>query len=584
MRTNEEDPERLIFTVAEMVAAHPPLESAFVCKMIGQLRGKGPEFALVLNWIDQQLITIGSSSTGMFNIENPKQSADQVSISNSISSLRALAVNDWREFVERHSIVEHILRGDGHGTYALMDFNTRDRYRHVVEYISKRSGSGEWEVASLAVRLAQDAKAAGGSRERQSHVGYFLVGKGVRQTQTLAGAPASLLVKPPGSSGMILALYLGTILLITAAGSTVALLNSYAAGVRNTWLIVALVLLIILCLSQLAISVVNFFVTQFVKPLPLPRMDFSKAIPFEAKSLVVIPAMLRTVEAIDGLVDGLEVRYLANRDKNLHFGLLTDFEDSLLEHQPMDDELVSHARARILKLNEKYGRGDNDLFYLFHRPRRCNPREERWMGYERKRGKFCDLNALLREDRIDQFSVIVGEQTVFASIKYVITLDADTPLPLNAAWKLIGTMAHPLNRPLLDMLRKKVVEGYGVLQPRVTLSIPDASSSRYRRMYSTQTGIDPNTRASSDVYQDLFAERSFIGKGIYDVDIFQVLNGRFLENRILSHDLLEGCYVRPALVSDVQLFEQYPGTYRSDMKTRMRWVRGDWQILAWSLP
>jgi len=584
--TAEAEPERLIFMVAEMVASHPPMESAFVCELIRQLRGKGPEYTLVLNWIEQQLAAMGLSSTGVVNIENQKQSADQVSISNSINSLRSLAVTDWRAFVESHSVVEHVLRGDPQGTYALMDFTTRDRYRHIVEYISKKSNTSEPEVARLALGLSSDAKTVNGAADRRSHVGYFLVDDGVRQTQTLAGAPVAAPGKLHLAAGSrAAAFYFGGILLVTLAASAVALFKAYTAGITSAWLLAAIAPPLVLCLSQFAVSVMNFVVTQFVKPLLLPRMDFAKGIPFDSKSLVVIPSMLANMETIDGLAEGLEVRYLANRDKNLHFGLLTDFEDSLLEHQPQDDALLGHARARILKLNEKYGRRDNDLFFLFHRPRQWNPQQQRWMGYERKRGKLSDLNALLRDNSKERFSLIIGEQSVLPLIRYVITLDADTQLPLNAAWKLVGTMAHPLNRPLLDQDRRKVVEGYGILQPRVTLSIPDSTSSRYRRMYSNQTGIDPYTRASSDVYQDLFGEGSFIGKGIYDVDIFhKVLNGRFLENRILSHDLLEGCYVRSALVSDVQLFEQYPGTYQSDLKTRMRWVRGDWQIFAWFLP
>ena len=344
-------------------------------------------------------------------------------------------------------------------------------------------------------------------------------------------------------------------------------------------------MLTLLCASQLAISLVNFFATLLVKPNLLPRMDYSRKIPDDSSSMVVIPAMLTDIEEIENLVEALEVRFLANRNDNLHFGLLTDFTDAPNETLPQDQSLLDTAKNGIKELNKKYNREKNDLFFLFHRPRKWNAKENVWMGYERKRGKLSDLNALLSGISKEHFSLITGDQSIFPKIKYVITLDADTQLPLGSAWKLIGTMAHPLNRPWYDEKKKRVTKGYGILQPRVTVSLPDITGSLYARMHGNEPGIDPYTRASSDVYQDLFAEGSYIGKGIYEVDTFQkVLDGKFLENRILSHDLLEGCYVRSGLMSDVQLFEKYPTTYNADMKMRIRWIRGDWQIFSWILP
>ncbi|MBK8490877.1 MAG: hypothetical protein IPL49_08315 [Saprospirales bacterium] len=308
-------------------------------------------------------------------------------------------------------------------------------------------------------------------------------------------------------------------------------------------------------------------------------MDFAKKIPAEFRTLVVIPAMLTNAETVEDLVEALEVRYLANRNDNLHFGLLTDFTDAAQETLPGDQSLADLAARRIEELNKKYGREKKDLFFLFHRPRHWNPQENTWMGYERKRGKISELNSLLRGGSKERFSLLIGDQSIFPFIKYVITLDADTQLPLGSAWKLIGTMAHPLNHPWYDEKKKRVTKGYGILQPRVTCSLPDEGSSLYTRMHGNEPSIDPYTRASSDVYQDLFGEGSFIGKGIYEVDIFKkVLEDRFPENAILSHDLLEGCYLRSGLLNDVQLFEKYPTSYRTDMKRFSRWIRGDWQI------
>ncbi|MEP6628182.1 MAG: glucoamylase family protein, partial [Ginsengibacter sp.] len=288
---------------------------------------------------------------------------------------------------------------------------------------------------------------------------------------------------------------------------------------------------------------------------------------------------------IENLVEALEVRFLANRKEHLYFGLLTDFTDASHETLADDEVLLDTAKAGIKTLNKKYERENNELFFLFHRPRKWNQQENVWMGYERKRGKLSDLNALLRGITKEHFSLIIGNESIFGNIKYVITLDADTQLPLGSAWKLVGTMAHPLNRAWYDEKKRRITKGYGILQPRITVSLPDITGSRYTRMHGNEPGIDPYTRASSDVYQDLFGEGSYIGKGIYDVDVFQkVLDGRFLENRILSHDLLEGCYIRSGLLSDVQLFEKYPTTYNADMKMRLRWIRGDWQIFSWILP
>ena len=236
-------------------------------------------------------------------------------------------------------------------------------------------------------------------------------------------------------------------------------------------------------------------------------------------------------------------------------------------------------------LNRKYPSDGQDLFFLFHRPRRWNAGEGLWMGYERKRGKLMEFNALLRGGCRECFSEIVGETAILPAIKYVITLDTDTQLPRDAARQLVGTMAHPLNRPEFDAVRGIVAEGYSILQPRVGVSLPSARRSWFVRLFAGDAGIDPYTREVSDVYQDVFQEGSFIGKGIYDVDAFQrAMNGRFPENTVLSHDLLEACHARSALVSDVEFYEEYPSRYNVDIDRRHRWIRGDWQITQWLLP
>ncbi len=351
------------------------------------------------------------------------------------------------------------------------------------------------------------------------------------------------------------------------------------------WGLGLLGVLLLLCASQLAVALVNWLATLLATPHLLPRMDFSGGIPPEFRTLVVVPTMLGSAQNIEDLTEALEVRFLANRDDNLHFGLLTDFPDAHEETLPDDEPLLRLAQQRIEELNQKYEGANGDAFFLFHRPRRWNPRERLWMGYERKRGKLADLNSFLRGGSRDRFSLVVGETAVLGNVKYVITLDTDTQLPRDSAWQFVGAMAHPLNRARYDENKQRVVEGYGILQPRVAASLPGTNRSRYARLWGSEPGIDPYTRAVSDVYQDLFGEGSFIGKGIYDVDAFErALSGRFPENRILSHDLLEGCYARAGLISDVQLYEDYPSRYSADVSRRHRWIRGDWQLVRWLVP
>ncbi|MGB2818927.1 MAG: glucoamylase family protein, partial [Burkholderiaceae bacterium] len=386
--------------------------------------------------------------------------------------------------------------------------------------------------------------------------------------------------------------YAGAIALGALALAAVPLVHAQEHLQWPLWADAVLALILIVGSSQLAIALVNWLVTVCVAPDPLPRMDYSFGIASASRTLVVVPTMLGSAAGVDALVEALEVRFLANRDPNLHFGLLTDLYDAATEHLPGDAALVDLAAERIEALNAKYrAAGDapaGPAFYLFHRPRRWNARERVWMGHERKRGKLADLNALLRGRATvgpgEAFDRLVGEPLWLSAVRYVITLDTDTELPRGAAAKMVATMAHPLNRPRFGSGRQHdlVVDGYGILQPRIAANLPSTNRSLYARLNGGDPGIDPYTRVVSDVYQDLFAEGSFIGKGIYDVDAFErALADRLPENRILSHDLLEGCYARCGLLSDVQLIEGAPASYAADVARRYRWIRGDWQLIGW---
>ena len=585
IETAEKDPKNMILVISDMARSNPPMMSAFVSELTRQLRGKGPDLSLALNWIELQLSDSGLTSNELINAEIQKQAADQVSMSNSIGSLRLLGTMDWKDFIEAHSIVEKTLCEDNSGVYKNMDFSTRDRYRHIIEDVAKKSALTEYEVARNAINLSTESALTINNDKRTSHVGYYLIEDGIHKLRKITNVNLPLLKKINiGLKQYNLFIYLFSIVLITLIISSIILFRAQV-DTSNRWLLGSIVFLSLLCSSQLAVSLINFLSTLLVHPKLLPRMDFSKKIPLESSALIIIPVMLADKAEIEKLIEALEVRYLANRNGNLHFGLLTDFLDAPTEILPGDKILIELVTEKINGLNVKYARPLNDLFLLFHRPRLWNPSENSWMGYERKRGKLSALNSILRGGPKEQFSVIIGDQSIFPSIKYVITLDADTQLPIGAAWKLVATMAHPLNQAWYNDKLKRVTRGYGILQPRVSLSLPEENSSIYMRMHTNDSGIDPYTRASSDVYQDLFSEGSFIGKGIYEVDIFKkVLDNTFSKNSILSHDLIEGCYIRSGLISDVELFEKYPTSYRSDMKRVLRWVRGDWQIFAWILP
>ncbi len=581
----EKDPKSVVLVIADMARSSPPMASAFVAEFARRLQGQSPALALPLTWIEQWLSQSGLTIEQSVQSENQQQAVDQVSISNSIGSLRFLGAMDWSAFVEAMSVVELTLREDPAAAYGKMDFATRDRYRHVVEKMARSSRLSEREVARHAIHLAQQGACRNGGDVREAHVGFYLIGKGMPQLERAAEVRRSTSDALQRSSGRFpLLLYVGTIVLMTGVFTGGLLTQAYVED-EEGWLLALVGLLSLLCTSQLAVALVNWLATVLVTPHALPRMDFSKGIPAESSALVVVPTMLSSSENIEALIEALEVRFLANRDEHLYFGLLTDFRDAHEETLPEDEVLLRLAQKGVEELNGKYREAARDAFFLFHRPRRWNAGERVWMGYERKRGKLADLNMLLRGGSRDHFSLIVGETSVLSAVQYVITLDTDTQLPRDAAWQFVGTMAHPLNRARYDEHTQRVCDGYSILQPRVAVSLPGTNRSRYARLNGSDPGIDPYTRAISDVYQDVFGEGSFIGKGIYEVDAFErALAGRLPENRILSHDLLEGCYARAGLLSDVHLYEEYPSCYSLDVSRRHRWIRGDWQLTGWLLP
>ncbi len=582
--TAEKKPKQLIQVLADFANADVPLTAAFVEEFYARLQVQAPTMAFIQTWVEQKLDEQGVTAAQLSEAAGRTAATNQLSVANSIGSLRFIGATDWKIFVEQLSVVEQRLRADPAEKYAEQDFATRDRYRHIVEDLARTCSRTEEAVAREAILLAQAAGRAE-SANRRAHVGYYLIDRGRTTLEHALGCGFLLRFRAlVASRASRMSLYIGAIALLTILATQFVLLP-FSALEFVDWRFWLVMVTGAISTSALAVGLVNLLVTLSLPPRPLPRLDFSQGIPAAHRAMVAVPVLLSSAEEVDHLIEALEIRYLGNRDPNLFFALLTDFPDAQEQSLPSDGPLLVRLREAIATLNATYRDDRSCIFYLFHRSRTWNSCERVWMGYERKRGKLEEFNAFLRGDAQDAFSEVVGDASIFRSVQYVITLDADTQLPRDAAVTLIGNMAHPLTRPVYDPIKGRVVEGYAILQPRASISLVSAGQSRFTKLFVGESGIDPYTRQVSDVYQDLFGEGSFIGKGIYDVDAFRkAVDGRFPENRILSHDLLESGYARSALVTDVDLIEEHPASYTVEASRRHRWIRGDWQIAAWLLP
>jgi len=558
------------------------LDVAFAVVLLGRLRDQDPEVTPALAWLDRRLADQGTTADEVVALEHQRQAAMNATVRNVITSMRLISAFDWATFFESVSLVDAALAD--HPGYAAAEFGTRDRYRHAVEELARGSRHSEIEIAQLAVRRAA------GEAERRADPGYYLIagGRGGFERDLGYRVPLRLLLRraffawaTPG--------YLGTIAAGTAVLLALPLWREAARGAPALPL-ACLALLALVPASDLAIQLLNAWLVERYGPRVLPRLELRGGVPQELRTLVVVPTLLTGQAEIEEQVGRLEVHYLANTEDELRFALLSDWTDAPAETMPGDEELLAAARVGIERLNERHGPapGGGPRFLLLHRRRLWNPGEGCWMGWERKRGKLEELNRLLRGARDTTFlwnGGAPGAELPLApgSIRFVLTLDADTRLPREVARRLIGTLAHPLNRPRFDARRGRVVEGYGILQPRITPSLPASSEgSLFQRIFSGPAGIDPYAAAVSDVYQDLFGEGSFTGKGIYDVDAFSAaLAGKAAENTLLSHDLFEGVFARAGLVTDIELLEEFPSHYEAAATRQHRWARGDWQLLPW---
>jgi cyclic beta-1,2-glucan synthetase len=550
------------------------LDVAFAVELLGRLRGQDPEVTPALAWLERRLAEQGTTADDIVAKEYQRQTAMNATVRNVIVSMRLITAFDWTAFVESVSLADEAL--SAHPGYRAMDFATRDLYRHAVEDLARGSRLSEIEIAQRAVQRASAAEP-----QREQDPGFFLIAEGRHAFERELGARVPL---GRWAKRTFLALatpgYLGTIIFVSGLILALPLLLESPLGAPAAVLL-ALGLLAFIPASDLAIQLINSSVTRRLRPGVLPRLELSGGVPPELRTLVAVPTLLTTVEEIEEQIGRLEVHYLGNPEDELRFALLSDWRDAPEETMPGDEELLAAATAGMARLNALYGpapAGDA-RFVLLHRRRMWNEGERIWMGWERKRGKLEELNSLLR-GAVDTSFLAAGE---LKGIRSVLTLDADTRLPREAARRMIGTLAHPLNQPRFDARLGRVAEGYGVLQPRITPTLPsDRDGSLFQRIFSGPAGIDPYAAAVSDVYQDLFAEGSFTGKGIYDVDAFMAaLDGKVPDSAMLSHDLFEGVFARAGLVTDIELFEEFPAHFEAAAARQHRWARGDWQLLPW---
>jgi cyclic beta-1,2-glucan synthetase len=508
--------------------------------------------------------------------------ADDRRIANCILSLRGMAAHDWNEFFESMSRVERTLRDDPAGIYARMDFETRDRYRKVVEELAKGTGRRETEIAQTVIKAAD----AGSGALRYQHVGYYLVDEGRSQVEARLGFRAApwerirrWVFHHPSW------VYIGSMALFSAS-ILIALLHYAMRSGGSLLHALGIVLIGLVPATDVASQSISWIITHTVQPRRLPSMDFDDGIPSDCRTIVVIPSMLTNQDEVESLLRQLELHYLGNGDRQLSFALLTDFADAPKEHMPDDDALIERTIAGIRALNDKYGKRGHSPFYLLHRERQWNPSEGYWMGWERKRGKLADFDRLLLGDEAEiHFTVQEGDLDALQGMRFAITLDSDTVMPRGSARDLVATMAHPLNQAEFDQQSGKVVAGYTVLQPRLEIWPAAANRSLFTQLFAGDTTVDLYTLAVSDVYQDLFGEGIYAGKGIYDIAAFErSLAGRVPMNALLSHDLFEGIHGRAGLCTTVTFYEDFPSHYLAYAFRQHRWIRGDWQLLPWLLP
>lgn len=586
---------KVVTLIDQHIDEHEELNTAFVEHLFYRLRSSGRNYVEIFKYINDDLEIYNIDTEGIAQSEHNDQALNTVSLGNCIISLKYVATHNWENVFDASSYVEKILNQDPSDLYRRMDLDTRRHYRDLIEKLAQSYNVSELHIARDAIKMAKLAhsenkklaimnRGKGLQNLSLEHVGYYIADEGVKTLEKAQKTPKSLLAKFKKVINSLTGYgYIALILLLSYACVRVTViyagLNSFSESFAMKAFAIAIVLIPI---SELVISFVNGLVCRFKKPSFFCSLDFKDGIPSEYKTMVAIPALLTNQARVKELIDNMQNHYLSNPEDHLYFALIGAFKDSKTSKEQSDDGIIAYALAEVSELNKKYAKGKKDIFYFYHRLRTFNETDNNWIGWERKRGALMEFNEMLLGAWDTSIYFYSNDILPAANIKYVITLDADTILPIGMAKKMIGTMAHPLNTPVIDPKKGIVVKGYGLMQPRISFDMESANRSIFSCIYTQQEGIDPYASAISDVYQDLFGEGIFTGKGIYDLRVFQtVLKGVIPENKVLSHDLLEGTYVRAALVSTLELVDAYPSRYNAFVTRLRRWIRGDWQLIQW---
>ncbi|TVP43117.1 MAG: glycosyl transferase, partial [Halomonas sp.] len=568
-----------------------PLAEPFNAQLAKRLRGLDPRCSPLVGWLDERLSHQGKTTDEVVQNAQQRQGAANVTVRNIITSMRFVSSIDWAELFESVSLVDARLRQQSQ--FDRLDFPTRNQYRSAIEQLARGSLYSELEVVDAALSLSQQATVSTNDAieaARMGDPGYFLIAAGRQALEhKVAFTPSSRqwlrkALVHYGIRSYIVMMATVTLGLMALGGGLLLSLPLGISEVPLHWLML-LGALGFLPIVEVATQIVNRLIIYCLNAQPLPSLDLAKGIPSQLRTLVVVPTLLTSEEDLREQIERLEVHHLSSGDGAISYALLVDGIDAPQEELPDEVALLSAAHAAVTQLNTRYclgspSTGSDQRFFLLHRRRVFNPSENTWMGWERKRGKLHELNRLLRGATDTTF---INPPRLPDDVRYVITLDADTRLPRGSASGLIGKMAHPLNQPRMDQRQRRVVEGYAILQPRVTPSLPTGGEgSIYQRLFSAPGGIDPYAAAISDLYQDLVGEGSFAGKGIYAIDAFEAsLIDRVPDNSLLSHDLFEGIFARAGLASDVEVIEDFPARYDVAAKRQHRWTRGDWQLLPW---
>lgn len=566
--SKEENIEQILKDIYDM-------NSTEIERVIRRIKDHREDFKIIMEKIDRKLDYLGRSIEDILEREYTLQSKNKISLGYGITSLRNTSQFNWKNVFDSICIIEEVLNQDPLETYEKMDYSSKNYYRHEVQKLARKFNVQEIFLSKKILEFAKEEWEKG-SRDKKAHVGYYLMDKGRKKLFEFFDSRHE-------NDSIYLrkySYYYLPIILLSILFTYV--LSRYVYLESNIYWSLLVFIIIFIPVMSIIINLANYLYPKKFSPKLIPKIDYDDGIPEDSTTFVVIPTLLPSEDRVVELIKSLEVYYLSNREDNIYFGIVGDFKDGDQKITEDDEKIINKGLEMMRELNEKYS-PEEDIFYFFHRKRVYSKTQEKWMGWERKRGALVEFNNLMLGEENTSFNVISGDiSKLQGKIKYIITLDADTKLPIDGARKLIGAISHPLNRPIIDEEKNSVKEGYGLIQPRIAIDIESSNKSLFTRVFAGTGGIDPYSMAVSDIYQDLFGEGIFTGKGIYDLEVFQrCLNTAIPENLVLSHDLLEGSYIRVGLATDIELIDGYPEKYSSYIMRQHRWVRGDWQLIWW---